>query len=118
MPMQEGEPMPMPTSELAEPMTLPAVLSAFADDGFGQSMKLTEHGLMRCTACGLAFDPHTTHVLSQRNLADAAEPGDTIVVIGTECPACHTRGAAVLHYGPVAPPAEVEALAEIGATPA
>jgi hypothetical protein len=96
--------------------TLLEVLGEFAARGStGQFMAIapdagTGAGRIECTTCGTTFDARRPEVLELRRLEGASDPDDMLAVAALICPNCSTRGALVLHYGPVSTPEDSAAL--------
>ena len=91
--------------------TLVAVLAAAEAEGYAGDLFVTEDAQLRCGACRQDFDPREMELQGLRRLEGASDPADMAAVLCLECPRCHTKGTAVVKFGPEAEPQEDDVLA-------
>jgi hypothetical protein len=90
--------------------TLLDVLARYETAGFTGQFGARPGGLVRCYTCGRDHRPDHVELVSLRRLEGASDPDDMLGVAALRCPACATRGTAVLGYGPDSAPEDGELL--------
>ena len=102
---------PTPSSPPSDHTTLQAVLAGSAGEGFVGVFELVgEDGDLRCADCSSVVTASNVPVHSIRRLEGASDPADMLAVCAITCPSCGSRGAVVVHYGPMASVEEAEFL--------
>jgi hypothetical protein len=80
--------------------TLSDVLARYDEAGFRGQFAARAGGVVHCYACGTDHDPAAVELVSLRRLEGASDPDDMLAIAALRCPACGSRGTAVLGYGP------------------
>jgi hypothetical protein len=80
--------------------TLSEVLARYEQAGFTGQFAARPGGDVHCYACGRDHDPASVELVSLRRLEGASDPDDMLAIAALRCPACGSRGTAVLGYGP------------------
>ncbi len=86
--------------------TLVEVLGALAEAGFTEDVQAFADGRLCCRRCGHCVAAEDMELRELRRVEGASDPGDMAAVLGLECPACGSRGAAVVRFGPEAGPGD------------
>jgi hypothetical protein len=90
------------TNEPGDETTMTDVLEGYAQGGFDSSFVVTDDSELECVECGAVSSPADVSMSSLRRLEGASDPDDMVAVVAITCPACGSRGTAVLGYGPMA----------------
>ena len=90
--------------------SLTAILAEFEAQGYGGQFAAREGARLLCFACSTEHDAATTAMTALRRTEGASDPDDMQAIVAVTCPSCHTKGTAVLNYGPEAPMADAEVL--------
>lgn len=107
------EPGPKPPSPLeyaSDGTTLVEVTNAFEAQGFSGQMMARPGGMIRCVSCNREHLASETLLHALRRTEGASDPDDMAAVVALECPHCHSKGTAVLAFGPTATPDDDEVL--------
>jgi hypothetical protein len=104
---------PTPAGVPSDNTTLVAVLASCAAEGFDTDFFVTEDAKLRCGACRTDHEPTGVMLHALRRLEGASDPADMAAVLCIECPACGTKGTAVVRFGPEAGPQDDEVLAAV-----
>jgi hypothetical protein len=93
--------------------TLVEVLADLAEEGFTEDVAVHDDGGLCCRRCGHCVAAADMQLRTLRRIEGASDPADMAAVLGLECPACGTRGAAVVRFGPEAGPGDEVVLQHI-----
>jgi hypothetical protein len=80
--------------------TLSEVLARYDKAGFEGQFAARPGGAVHCYACGTEHEAEAVELVSLRRLEGASDPDDMLAIAALRCPACGSRGTAVLGYGP------------------
>lgn len=96
-----------------DPSTLTSILRQFEGDGFTGQFAVRDGARLACLTCGREHEAQAIQLAALRRTEGASDPADMAAVVGLTCPACGTRGTAVLNYGPAAGIEESDVLAAL-----
>ena len=86
--------------------TLSEVLADLVAEGFSEDVLVREDGQLCCRGCGHCVAAEDMQLRALRRIEGASDPADMAAVLGLECPACGTRGTAVVRFGPETGPGD------------
>jgi hypothetical protein len=89
--------------------TVTDAMAKLEADGYRSDFSFTD-GSVRCVACDVRHTPPQLVVRHTFRFEGETDPGDEMIVLGIECPACGVRGVVVSAYGPDASPEFIELL--------
>lgn len=101
-------------SPLPDGLRLDESLAALERQGFQHAFRPEPGALLTCTKCEIRNAAETVPVLARCRVEGVSDPSDESLVIGLQCPSCHSLGTLVLAYGPRARRTEVEVLDSLG----
>ena len=92
--------------------TVTEAIALLEADGYRSDFSFTD-GSVRCAACDVRHRPPQLLVRRTFRFEGESDPGDEMIVLGVECPACGVRGVVVSAYGPDASPEFIELLQQL-----
>ena len=92
--------------------TVTEAINLLEADGYRSDFSFTD-GSVRCVACDVRHRPPQLIVRRTFRFEGETDPGDEMIVLGIECPACGVRGVVVSAYGPDASPEFIELLQQL-----
>jgi hypothetical protein len=94
------------------PATVTEAITLLEAEGYRSDFSFTD-GSVRCAACDVRHAPPQLLVRRTFRFEGETDPGDEMIVLGIECPACGVRGVVVSGYGRDASPEFVELLQQL-----
>src|SRR4029078_6996714 len=92
--------------------TVTEAINLLEADGYRSDFSFTD-GSVRCVACDVRQPPPQLIVRRTFRFEGESDPGDEMIVLGVECPACGVRGVVVSAYGPAAHPEVIHSVPKL-----
>ncbi|HEU5085089.1 MAG TPA: hypothetical protein VFU14_17235 [Acidimicrobiales bacterium] len=93
--------------------TAVAELEELRQQGYGGDFRVVEGGAVRCRQCEHTEQAEELDIDVFRRLEGASEPDEMSAVLAITCPACGSKGTALVAYGPHASEDEADFLRRV-----
>lgn len=94
--------------------SLVVVLESFRQAGWSANHTAVDEAHIRCGDCRTVSEAASIQIEARHRTEGASDPQDMLSVFGIACPACDSKGAIVVGYGPAASAQDDELMVALG----